>query len=234
VESALLAQQGFHAPREILTTENGFFHAFAGNREAGHEAVVDLAKTYYMKDLLYKRYSVGGPNLAPLYAYFQLMNQHKFTGDDVMHIEVKGMRPNSDGMVDHHPSIHTETIMLLAACYGEYTFKHAHDPRYLTDPRFVAFQKRVRVTLVPREDITLAGRSWKLKAGMTVRTRDGSVYETEANHPLMTQSDIEQKFQELVGLRLDQARTMDLERKLKEVESIDNVAKLVRDLEIAY
>src|SRR4051812_23369426 len=57
IESALLAKHDFHAPREILTTENGFCHAFAGNREAGHEAVVDLGKTYRMKDLLYKRYS---------------------------------------------------------------------------------------------------------------------------------------------------------------------------------
>ena len=234
VESALLAQQGFHAPRGILTTENGFFQAFAGNREAGHEAVVDLGKTFRMKDLLYKRYSAGGPNLAPLYAYFQLMKQHQFTGDDIVHIEVRGMRPGSDGIVDLHPSIHTETILLLAACYGEYTFKHAHDPRYCTDPRFVAFKKRVGITLVPREGINLAGRSWRTKAGMTVRTRDGSEYQTEANHPLMTQSDIEQKFRDLVGLRLDKARTLDIDRKLKEVEAIYNVAKLVSDLEIAY
>ncbi len=44
VESALLAQHGFHGSREILTTENGFFHAFTGNREIGNETAVDLGK----------------------------------------------------------------------------------------------------------------------------------------------------------------------------------------------
>jgi hypothetical protein len=86
--------------------------------------------------------------------------------------------------------------------------------------------------LVPQDGINLAGRSWRLKAGVTVRTRDGSVYQTEATHPLMTQADIEQKFRELVGLRLAPTRVLDLERKLKEVESIANVAELVSDLEI--
>ena len=231
VESALLARHGFHAPREILTTEDGFFHAFVGNREAGNEVAADLGKKYLMKDLLYKRYSAGGPNLAPLYAFFQLMKRHGFTGDDIEQIEVTGARGRSVGLTDHHPSIHTETVLSLAACYGEYTFKHAHDLGYCRDPRFVAFRKRARVTIVPREGPS--DRAHRLQANMTVRTRGGGVFQQEVNYPLMTQPEIEQKFRELAGLRLDSARTMDLDRKLKEVEKMDNVAKLVSDLEIA-
>jgi hypothetical protein len=68
---------------------------------------------------------------------------------------------------------------------------------------------------------------------MKVQTRDGSVYQQEFEHPLMTTPEIEQKFHDLVGLRLQHARTMELERKLKSLESIDNVANLVSDLEIA-
>ena len=231
IESAFLARQGMHGPRDILTCKNGFCHAFVGSQEAGHEAVVELGKTYLMKDLLYKRYSAGGPNLAPLYAYYQLQKQHKFTADDIVSIEVRGMRPGSDGIFDHHPSIHTETVLSLAACYGEYRFEHAHDTRYCEDPRFVEFRKRVPVTLVPRQSIT--GRVWRLKAGMTVRTRNGGAHDIETDHPLMTTPEIEQKFRDLAGLRLDQARRTELERKLKTIESIDNVAKLVSDLEIA-
>src|SRR5690606_25433045 len=39
VESAILAQHGFHAPREILTEQHGFFDAFVGNRDLGNTAV---------------------------------------------------------------------------------------------------------------------------------------------------------------------------------------------------
>jgi len=232
VESALLAQHDFHAPLEILTTENGFFHAFVGNREAGHDVVADLGKEYLMKDLLYKRYSTGGPNLAPLYALLQLLKSHKITADDIVKIEVTGAHGRSVGIDDHHPSIHTETVLCLAAFYGDYTFKHAHDPRYCKDPRFVAFQKRGPVTIVPREGP--ADRAHRLKAAMIVRTRDGSVFKEEVNYPLMTQPEIEQKFRDLVGLRLDNAQMLNLDRRLKGLENIDNVAKLVSDLEIAY
>ena len=231
VESALLAQHDFHAPREILTTENGFFHAFAGDREAGHEVVADLGKKYLMKDLLYKRYSVGGPNLAPLYAFLQMKQRHNLTADDIEQIEVTGARGRSVGITDHHPSIHTETVLSLAACYGEFTFKHAHDLSYCNDPRFKAFQQKTRVNIVPRGGPS--SRAHRLQANMTVRTRSGGVFQQEVNYPLMTQPELEQKFRELVGSRLDKARTMDLDRKLKEIEKIDNVAKLVGDLEVS-
>lgn len=232
VESAMLARHDFHAPREILTTENGFFHAFVGNREAGHDVVTDLGSKYLMKDLLYKRYSTGGPNLAPLYAYFQLMKRHNFSGSDVVEIEVTGARGRSVGLTDHHPSIHTETVLSLAACYGEFTFKHAHDLSYCKDQRFLDFQKRARVRIVPREGPT--ARAHRLQANMTVRTTGGGVFQQEVNYPLMTQPEIEQKFRELVGMRLDSATTMELDRKLKAIETMDNVATLVSALEIAY
>ena len=69
---------------------------------------------------------------------------------------------------------------------------------------------------------------------MTVRTRDGRVLQQEVNYPLMTPSELEQKFRALVGFRLGDARTLDLDRKLKGILQADNVANLVSDLEIAY
>ena len=231
VESALLAQHDFHAPREILTTENGFFHAFVGNREAGHEVAADLGKKYLMKDLLFKRYSVGGPNLAPLYAYLQLLERHRFASDDIVEIEVTSAGGKSVGLTDHHPSIHTETVLSLAACYGEFTFQHAHDLAYCKDQRYLDFRKRTRVKIVPRTGPSL--RAHRLQADMTVRTRGGGVFQLAVDYPLMTQADLERKFFELAGMRMDKARIMDLDRKLKGVEQMDNVAKLVEALEIA-
>lgn len=59
------------------------------------------------------------------------------------------------------------------------------------------------------------------------------MFQQDVNYPLMTQADLEQKFRQLVGFGLDNARTMDLDRKLKAVEQMANVAALVSDLEIA-
>jgi hypothetical protein len=67
---------------------------------------------------------------------------------------------------------------------------------------------------------------------MTIRTKSGDVFHQDVNYPLMTQADLEQKFHELVRLRVDEARTVELDRKLKSVEAMANVAALVADLEI--
>src|SRR4026209_621325 len=56
VLSALLAKEGYHGPREVLTVENGFFDAFLGLPEAGHEVATGIGEKYLMRQIAYKRY----------------------------------------------------------------------------------------------------------------------------------------------------------------------------------
>jgi hypothetical protein len=46
--------------------------------------------------------------------------------------------------------------------------------------------------------------------------------------------ELDQKFRDLVGLRLDSSWVADLEKKLKAVEIEENVAPLIRELAIDY
>ena len=141
VLSALLAQQGFHGPREIMTIENGFFDAFLGLPSAGHEVVEGLGENYLMRQIAYKRYPVGGPNQTPLYAFLQLIKTHKLAADDIEQIEVSVSRGAFQTvMTNKHPSVHMHTILCLAAVYGELNFSHIHQPRYREAPDFKAFQ----------------------------------------------------------------------------------------------
>jgi hypothetical protein len=64
VLSALLAQEGFHGPTEVLTIEHGFFNAFLGLPGVSHEVVDGLGNHYLMRQIAYKRYPVGGPRPA--------------------------------------------------------------------------------------------------------------------------------------------------------------------------
>jgi hypothetical protein len=68
--------------------------------------------------------------------------------------------------------------------------------------------------------------------GLTVRTRSGEALRQELRYPLMTMAEIEQKFRDLVGLRLESHRVADLERQLKAIESVENVAPLIHELEL--
>ena len=77
----------------------------------------------------------------PLYAFLQLMQSNELTAEDIDQVEVSVSRTAYQTVkTNHHPSVHMETILTLAAVYGEITFNHIHDPSYLDDPRCKAFQ----------------------------------------------------------------------------------------------
>ena len=231
--SALLAQEGFHGPREILTIENGFFDAFLGLPNVGHEVVEGLGENYLMRQIAYKRHPVGGPDQTPLYAFLQLIKTHKLSADDIEQIEVSVSRGAFQTvMTNKHPSVHMETILSLAAVYGEITFSHIHDPSYGADPRVKAFRGRARIFIIPRPGPATTGQ--RLETSVTVRTRNGETLRQELRYPLMSEAEIQQKFRNLVGLRLDSDRVADLERKLMAIEAEENVASLVREFELPY
>jgi 2-methylcitrate dehydratase PrpD len=231
VISALLAQQGYHGPREVMTTEHGFFDAFLGLPSAGHDVMDGLGDEYLMREVAYKRFPVGGPDQTPLYAFLQLMQSNEFTAEDIDQIEVSV----SDGAfhtvkTNRHPSVHMETVLTLAAVYGEVTFNHIHDPAYFQAPRCRAFQERARIMIIPRVGPASPGE--RLQMGITVRTRSGEVVRQDLRYPLMSVEEIQQKFRTLVGLRVSADRALDLERNLLAVEQEENVATLFQQLEI--
>ena len=231
VVSALLAQQGYHGPREIMTIEHGFFDAFLGLPSAGHDVMDGLGDEYLMREVAYKRFPVGGPDQTPLYAFLQLMRSSEFTADDIEQIEVSVSESAFHTVkTNHHPSVHMETVLTLAAVYGEITFNHIHDPAYLQDPRCQAFQERARIMIIPRAG--RASQGARLEMGITVRTRGGEVVSQDLRYPLMSSEEIQQKFRTLVGLRVSAERALDLERNLLAVEQEENVASLFQQLEI--
>ena len=213
--------------------ENGYFDAFLGLPSAGHDILKGLGEEYTMRQIAYKRYPVGGPAQTPLYALLQLIKTHGLAADDIEQIEVTLARnAYHTVMTNKNPSIYMPTVLSLAAVYGEITFAHINDPRYRADPRVKAFQERVRIFIVPRSGP--ATRAQRMETALTVRTRDGKALRQELRYPVLTEDEIQQKFHTLAGLRLDRQRASELERKLKAIETEQNVRSLIRELEIPY
>ena len=50
----------------------------------------------------------------------------------------------------------------------------------------------------------------------------------------MTAAELQEKFRDLVGIRLESRRVADLDRKLKAIESVATVAPLICELELDY
>ena len=229
--AALLAQQGFHGPPEVLAEENGFFDAFTGFPDLAYEVLDGLGETYLMHQVAYKRFPVGGPDQAPLYAFLQLTQRHKLQADDIDYVEVDLTREAFLTVATlKHPSVYQPTILSLAAVFGEVTFPHIHEARYYQDPRVEAFKERVK--LLPRPESASWGQ--RMETRVSVRTRSGQVLREELRYPLMSEEELEKKFRDLVGLRVPQDRAVELERKLKGIEGVDNVAPLISELEMDY
>ena len=70
--------------------------------------------------------------------------------------------------------------------------------------------------------------------GLTIRTSHGEVLHRELRYPLMSEEEIQQKFRSLVSLRLDSDQVADLEKKIKSVEMVENVAPLIAELGLDY
>lgn len=231
VVSALLAQQGYHGPREIMTIENGFFDAFLGLPSAGNDVMEGLGEEYLMRQIAYKRFPVGGPDQTPLYAFLDLLKSNELTAEDIDQVEVSVSQSAFHTVkTNRHPSVHMETILTLAAVFGEITFNHIHDPSYLQDPRCRAFQERARIMIIPRAGPGTQGQ--RLEMGITVRTGNGEVLQQNLRYPLMSEDEIQEKFRTLVGLRVSADRARDLEKKLLAVEQEENVGPLFQQLEI--
>jgi 2-methylcitrate dehydratase PrpD len=175
--------------------------------------------------------SRGEPDQTPLYAFLHLIKAHELAAEDIAQIEATVSRGAFHTvMTNHHPSVHLPPILALAAVYGEITFRHMHDPSYREDPRMQAFRDRARIFILPRPEPANMGQ--RLGMGLTVQTRSGEVLRQELSYLLMTMAEIEQKFRDLVGLRMESRKVADLEGKLKAVESVENVAPLIRALEL--
>lgn len=233
VMSALLASQGVHGPKEILTVENGFFDAFVGVRNVGEQVIDGLGEEYVMRQVAYKRYAVGAPNQAPLYAFLQLIKQHKLSADDIDQIEVSVSRGAFDVVTTNkHPSVDLVSILSIAAVFGDITFNHIHQPSYRQNTGVIAFRDRSRILIVPRPGASTRGE--RLNTSLTVRTVAGETIHQELRYPLMTDGEIQQKFRDLAGLRLGSNEVLELENQILAVESTTNIAPLVSKLEIPY
>ena len=159
-----------------------------------------------------------------------LIKTHELAAEDIEQIEVSVSRSAFHTvMTNHDPSVHLETILALAAVYGEITFQHIHDPAigktrgcrpsgpgsYLHSPEARAGQHGAAVG-----------------HGLDRAHPSGEVLRQDLRYPLMTAAEIQQKFRDLVGLRLESRTVADLERQLQGIESMEHVAPLIRALEL--
>src|SRR5262249_52101168 len=151
----------------------------------------------------------GSPAQVHVLAFLQLVQEHNLAPDDIEAVEIHSSHGSNLLTGYPHPCFHFATMAALAAVYREVRFEHIHDPRHQEDPRVRAFLHGGQVSVVR------PGREAVLDPTPTTRPRSGAELRRELHSPPMTPAELQQKFRNLAGLRLDSGQVADLERQLE-------------------
>ena len=228
VSAALMAKAGYDAPSDIFDGTQGFFHSRTGSEDLGPEFLAGLATDYAIQDVVFKRASAGGPNQAPRQGLVELMTEHNVSPDDIAEIQVEVPPAGFDIItLVHHPSIEGKDELALAAIYGGTGFLGAHNEKYNQSPATLAIRERISIS--PRDEWAEEDR---FRAMVTVRTKDGRELRRESIYRRMTEEDLDAKFADLVGMRAGEAKARELAVTLKGMDTVSNVAEIVRQLEL--
>ncbi len=227
VTAALLAQQGCHAPLDVLDGSHSLFDAYLGAPEAGGELLKGLGEYYSITDVMHKRYPVGSPNQTYLQGLFGLIERHALKPDDIAEIEVHiPQRSLRRVPTTRHASISALSVCAIAAAHGKLDFYELHAPAGAMDAAAQDMQQRVK--FVGRED-------WKsMEAGrhaiVTIRTRAGKVLSKEVWHQPMDAGELDHKFDALVVPRFGVEKSTRITKLLKGLESAASIQPLMLDL----
>jgi 2-methylcitrate dehydratase PrpD len=227
VTAALLAQDGCHAPLDILDGSHSYFDAYLNAPDAGADLLKDLGGYHAITDVMHKRYPVGSPNQTYLQGLLGLMDKHGVRGDAIAEVEVQiPQRGLKRIPTTRHASISALTVCAIAAAHGELDFYKLHDPAGAMDDASHAMQERVR--FVGRDDWTdlEAGR----RAIVTIKTRAGAVLTETVTHTPMSPDELAQKFTHLVAHRYGGATCAELARALQDLAAAASVRPLMSAL----
>jgi 2-methylcitrate dehydratase PrpD len=88
IMAALLAQKGFHGPRQILEAEDGGFLAAMSDSPRPAEIERDLGKAWRTEGVCFKPYSCCGSNHSSIDAALELKAEHHFDAADVRAVTI--------------------------------------------------------------------------------------------------------------------------------------------------
>jgi 2-methylcitrate dehydratase PrpD len=227
VTAALLAQQGCHAPLDILDGSHSLFDAYLGAPDAGADLLQGLGEYFSISDVMHKRYPAGSPNQTYLQALFGLMKRHALKAADIEEIEAHIPKRGLHRIpTTRHASISALAVCAIAAAHGKLDFYQLHDPDGGLDAPAQRMQKRVK--FVGREDWTNmeAGRH----AIVTIRTRAGQAHTEEVWHVPMSGSELDRKFDELAVPRFGKEKSARVATMLKGLDNAASIRPLMLEL----
>jgi 2-methylcitrate dehydratase PrpD len=191
-----LAAEGFTGPHDALEGEFGFLNAFCDEHDI--DALLrKLGEEFVTLSIYMKRFPCHGTAQAPLQALEAIQAEHRFSGAEVVEIELA----TRQAFMDRHDMTNPTDPMLaqysVPFCLALACYRNSHDPRSfdqsaLNDPDILSLCKRVRLTADGDHSGDSATVTIKLKDGRVLSHRVTKVKATPSDP--QTKADVYEKF----------------------------------------
>ena len=228
VSAATMVQAGFTGVTDALEGERNIFNALSTD-PAPEEMVAGLGSRFYIEETAIKTFPVGYPIQSPLDAFFTLLNEHRFTVDDVERVLIR-LPEDGARIVDNRsmPDVNVQHILSVALVDRYIDFNNSHSYERMSDPVVVAVREKIELVADPDLVVTDAPRSGFVEVTL-VDGRKFSLFVRHApgtpENPLGTEQ-VNAKARALMAPVLGEKNTETVIERVYNLEMLDNIREL--------
>jgi len=234
IQSALLAQLGLTGPPTIIEGKRGFLKVFADGVEP--EGITrDLGREFKIMRIWFKLYPCVATVQGVIYTLGKLIDEHRFTADDVEEIQV-GI---SETSLSHGGAIYephdTATAqfslpfsLAIRLLKNDNDLSFYMDPKLWTDPKVLALAKKVKSYADPN-----AKKDQNYNTTMEVRLTNGKTYKAFEPYPpgsplnRVSRDVLRAKFRKMARAVLPDERIDKLIEAVDRLETCNDTAQLI-------
>lgn len=234
IQSALLAQLGLTGPPTIIEGKRGFLKVFADGVEP--EGIIrDLGREFKIMRIWFKLYPCVATVQGVIYTLGKLIDEHRFTADDVEEIQV-GI---SETSLSHGGAIYephdTATAqfslpfsLAIRLLKNDNDLSFYMDPKLWTDPKVLALAKKVKSYADPN-----AKKDQNYNTTMEVRLTNGKTYKAFEPYPpgsplnRVSRDVLRAKFRKMARAVLPDERIDKLIEAVDRLETCNDTAQLI-------
>ncbi|MGH7844018.1 MAG: MmgE/PrpD family protein [Candidatus Binatia bacterium] len=247
VVGALLAREGYTAPRTALEGPRGFYATHVGEDNFDVEAAIGgIGADWELERVEFKPYPCAGALQATVRACINLHNRHHFRPDDIVDVECRlrmGDRPVEEGRErvfsqqlpqgEYGAHFSTPYIAAVALLKGRLTLAD-FDEAALKDSELLGLSSKIR-----REDDPNSGRPKYASGHVFVKTKDGKVYEERQHiHPghienPVSAEDVQEKYRYNALRLLNETQADSLMKQLITIDELPSVRQLTERLRLS-
>jgi 2-methylcitrate dehydratase PrpD len=246
VVGALLAREGFTAPKTALEGSKGFYATHVGAENFAVKSALDgIGQDWELSRVEFKPYPCAGALQATVRACVNLHNRYLFSADDIADAECRvrmGDRPAEQGgeqvfshqapQGDYGAHFSTPFIAAVALLKGRLALAD-FDGDALKDPEVLKLSAKIR-----REDDPNHGRPKYASGHVFVKTKDGKVYEERQHiHPghvenPVSTADVQEKYRYNALRLVTQEKADALMQLVMTIERLPNMRDLTEQLRV--